>query len=94
FQPANGSSARVRITLFGNGDIPRRSESAEALASSDTLSTSLLDEVVKRVRAEVSTRGENDATSEYLRHVTGALARRALIRAAHRAGVLTEGFNG
>lgn len=94
FAPANGSGARVRITVFGNGDIPRRSESAEELASSDSLSSSLLDEIVKRVRAEVSTRGENNATSEYLRHVTGPLARRALIRAAQRAGVITEGFNG
>jgi carbon-monoxide dehydrogenase medium subunit len=94
FSPANGSGARVRITVFGNGDIPRRSESAEELVSSDSLSSALLDEMVNRVRAEVSTRGETDATSEYLRHVTGPLARRALIRAAQRAGVLTEGFNG
>lgn len=94
FTPANGSGPHVRMTVFGNGDIPRRSESAEELASSDSLSSSLLDEVVKRVRAEVSTRGETNATSEYLRHVTGALARRALIRAAQRAGVLAEDFNG
>jgi carbon-monoxide dehydrogenase medium subunit len=86
FTPANGSRAEVRITVFGNGDIPRRIESAEELAASDSFSPSLLGEIVKRVQAEVSTRGETNATSEYLRHVTGPLARRALIRAAQRAG--------
>jgi aerobic carbon-monoxide dehydrogenase medium subunit len=92
--PSNGACARARITVFGTGGIPRRSEGAETLLAESSLSASLLDEVVASVRAETSARSDVHATARYRRYVAGALARRALLRAAKRAGLATEGLHG
>jgi CO/xanthine dehydrogenase FAD-binding subunit len=92
--PANGICARARITVFGTADIPRPSDGAETLLAGNSLSAAVLDEVVARVQAETSTWSDIQATAEYRRHVIGTLARRAVLRAAKRAGLLKDGFNG
>jgi carbon-monoxide dehydrogenase medium subunit len=92
--PANGVCGRARITVFATGDIPRRCEGAERLLAGETLSASLLDRLVAAVRAETSARSDVRASAEYRRFVAGTLTRRALIRAAKRAGLPAESLNG
>lgn len=92
--PANGKCARARITLFGTADIPHRSNGAEALLAGESLSASLLDEIVALTQAEANTSSDVHATAEYRRYVIGTLARRAVLRAAKKAGLLKDGFNG
>jgi aerobic carbon-monoxide dehydrogenase medium subunit len=92
--PANRICARARITVFGTGEMPRRSDGAETVLAGNSLSAALLDEIVAQVQAETSTCSDIHATAKYRRHLIGALARRAVLRAAKRAGILTEGFSG
>jgi carbon-monoxide dehydrogenase medium subunit len=92
--PANGICARARITVFGTADIQRRSDGGETLLTGTSLSASLLDEIVARVQVETSTQSDMHATADYRRYVIGTLARRAVLRAAKKAGLLKDGFNG
>jgi carbon-monoxide dehydrogenase medium subunit len=92
--PADGACARARITVFGTGYPPARSEAAESFLNGKTWSAALLREVVARVRTETRARSDAQATSEYRRCVAGTLAGRALVRAAQRAGLTRENRHG
>lgn len=92
--PANGICARARITVFGTADIPRRSQAAETLLIGNSLTAALLDAIVARLQSDTTTQSDIHATSAYRRYVLGTLTRRALLRAAKKAGLLTGGFNG
>lgn len=92
--PANGICERARITVFGVADAPRRSESAETMLAGNPLTPSLLDAMVTQLKAEFKTQSDIHATAEYRRYLIGTLARRAVLRAAKRAGVLGDRFNG
>ena len=86
--PENGLCARARITVFGLAGMPRRATAAQMLLEGNSLTRSLLDAAVTRVQAEIKTQGDMHATSDYRRQLIGALARRTLLRAAKRAGLL------
>ncbi|MBV9210979.1 MAG: FAD binding domain-containing protein [Acidobacteria bacterium] len=92
--PADGACARARLTVFGTGYPPARSEAAESLLNGKAWSASLVDEAVACVRRETRARSDAHATSEYRRYVAGTLAGRALVRAAQRAGLMREGCHG
>lgn len=92
--PADGVCARARLTVFGTGYPPARSEAAENLLHGKAWSVSLLDEVVACVRRETRARSDAHATAAYRRYVAGTLTGRALLRAAQRAGLTREGRHG
>ena len=83
-----GVCARARITVFGLADVPRRATAAQALLEGKSVTGPLLDAVVMRVQAETKTQSDIHATADYRRHLIGALAKRTLLRAAKRAGLI------
>lgn len=86
--PEKGVCARARITVFGLADVPRRATAAQALLEGNSLTSSLLDGIVARVQTETKTHSDIHATADYRRHLVGTLARRTVLRAAKRAGLL------
>lgn len=88
--PANGICARARITVFGAADAPRRGNAAEALLTGSSITPALLDEIANQLQAETPTHTDIHATADYRRHLIGALARRTVLRAAKRAGLLKD----
>ena len=88
--PDNGICARARITIFGAAGAPRRNKAAEALLTGNSLTPSLLEAVVTQLQAETPTHSDIHATADYRRHLIGALARRTVLRAAKRAGLMKD----
>jgi carbon-monoxide dehydrogenase medium subunit len=87
---ADGSCSHARITVFGTGTRPQRCARAERLLEGERPSRLLLERSAAAVRAEMNARSDLRATAEYRRLVAGALAHRALARAARRAGLWPE----
>ena len=79
---------RARITVFGLAGVPRRATAAQTLLEGNSLTPSLVDDVVTQVQAESKTQGDIHATSDYRRHLIVTLTRRTLLRAAKRAGLI------
>ncbi len=84
---ARGACVRARLTVFGTGDTPQRCARAESLLEGEALSAPLLERSAAAVQLEMRARNDLRATAEYRRLAAGALAYRALLRAAKRAGL-------
>ena len=88
--PDNGICTRARITVFGAAGAPRRDKAAETLLTGNSLTSSLLDAIVTQLQTETPTQSDIHATADYKRHLIGALAKRTVVRAAKRAGLLKD----
>jgi CO/xanthine dehydrogenase FAD-binding subunit len=73
-----GHAEDVRIALMGVGDIPVRLSQAEAVLEGSEVTDVKLDEVIEALRAGISPNSDNNASSDFRRHLAGVLARRAL----------------
>lgn len=82
--------AASRITVFGTGEPPQRLTEVEEMLAGNSLSQKLLSMAVARVRVVTRAKGDIRATAFYRKQVAGNLTRRALLRAAARAGLSTE----
>jgi aerobic carbon-monoxide dehydrogenase medium subunit len=83
----HGSCTRARVTVFGAGEAPQRCVRAESLLEGERPCAPLLKRSAAALQAEMRARNDLRATAEYRRLAAGALAYRALLRAAKRAGL-------
>ena len=82
----NGSISQARIAMTGIGPTAKRAREAEALLAGRRLESALIEKVIEAVRASVDPETDLHASSDYRRHLVGALAGRALAAAWRRAG--------
>ena len=82
----NGACANARIALFGVGDGPVVSTGAAAVMEGATPGPDVFRAAAAAVEGEVDPPSDIHATAPYRRHLVGVLTRRALARAAERAG--------
>jgi len=80
-----GRMEQPRIALSGVGETPLRAAAAEAMLAGRRLEASLLDEAVASIRSSVEPNSDLHASSDYRRHLLGALAKRAICAAWRRA---------
>ncbi len=80
-----GAINEARIALTGVGPVPLRLRDAEALLEGRALDTNLTDRAVAAMRAAIAPPTDLHASSDYRRHLAGALAGRALANAWRRA---------
>jgi carbon-monoxide dehydrogenase medium subunit len=76
---------QARIALTGVGPTPLRAAAAEALLCGHALEASLTGRAIDAVRAGIAPETDLHASSDYRRHLAGALAGRALAAAWRRA---------
>ncbi len=80
-----GAIRAARIAMMGIGETPVRAADAEALLAGESLTPTVLDAAVEAVRAAVTPETDLHASSDYRRHLVGALTRRTLTEAWNRA---------
>lgn len=92
---AAGSSGyeRARVTVFGTRDVPQRIAAAENILTEGPVSSSRLETVAARVRADAVFHDDSHASAEYRRHLAGVLVLRAFRRAAARTGRVREALH-
>lgn len=78
-------ASETRIALMGVGEMPMRMPELEAMIDGRNLSDTLIDEVVEALRSQIAPNSDLNGSSDYRRHLAGALARRALSDAWSRA---------
>ncbi|HLW47834.1 MAG TPA: xanthine dehydrogenase family protein subunit M [bacterium] len=83
---AAGRVARARVAIAGGGPGPVRLAAAEQALAGAPPSEETFREALARAPLEIEPDGDVHASAEYRRHLTRVLARRALVRAASRAG--------
>jgi carbon-monoxide dehydrogenase medium subunit len=76
----------ARIALTGVAPTPVRASEAEALLVGQKSETKLMAHVTEAVRAAIEPETDLHASSDYRRHLAGALAGRVLAAALQRAG--------
>jgi carbon-monoxide dehydrogenase medium subunit len=88
---AGGVCSACALALTGVGPTPVIAREATAALLGERPGEAALQEVGRRVSAAVQPDSDLHASSDYRRHVAGVLARRALARAAERAGAARNG---
>jgi carbon-monoxide dehydrogenase medium subunit len=73
-----GSAHDVRIGLMGVSDMPLRLSQAEAFLEGSEITDAKLNEAIEVLRAAISPNSDNNASSDFRRHLAGVLAGRAL----------------
>lgn len=86
----NGAASDVRFGMMGVGETPLRLGAVEALIEGREVTARLVDEVVELLNDTLQPNTDLHASSDYRRHLSCALARRALDAAWQRAGRLAE----
>ncbi len=81
----DGQARDVRISLTGVADTPVRMPEAEAALEGSMVSSAKIDESVEALRAAITPNSDNSASSDFRRHLTGAVVRRAVNSAWTRA---------
>ena len=81
-----GAMKEARIALTGVAPTPVRASEAEALLVGQKSETKLMAHVTEAVRAAIEPETDLHASSDYRRHLAGALAGRVLAAALQRAG--------
>jgi CO/xanthine dehydrogenase FAD-binding subunit len=76
----------VRIAVMGVGEMPARLPAAEAALQEGAFSEASVQRAVEALRAEISPNSDLNASSDYRRHLAGALAGRAIRDAWSSAG--------
>lgn len=74
----NDLAADVRVALMGVGDMPIRLSGVEAMLEGREIDQLLIHDAVEMIREQIEPNSDLNASSEYRRHLAGALARRAL----------------
>ena len=82
----NGTCASARIALFGVGDGPVVSTGAAAVLEGAMPNSDVFRAAAATAENEVDPPSDIHATATYRRHLVGVLTRRALAKAAERAG--------
>jgi CO/xanthine dehydrogenase FAD-binding subunit len=82
----DGTIAEARIAMTGIDETAKRASEAEALLNGQTLTPDLIDAAIAAVRAGVNPPTDLHASSDYRRHLIGALVVRSLADAWRRAG--------
>lgn len=78
--------AMARLAAAGVGAVPVRLRAAEAILEREGLADAAIDAAAARAAELVNPDSDIHASAAYRRHLTGVLTRRALQRAAARAG--------
>jgi carbon-monoxide dehydrogenase medium subunit len=86
----DGKASDVRFAMMGVGDTPLRLGSVEALIEGREVTPGLMGEVAELLNDTLQPNTDLHASADYRRHLSGALARRALVAAWLRAGRLME----
>ena len=86
----DGLASDVRFAMMGVGETPLRLGSVEALIEGREITPHLLAEVAELLNDTLQPNTDRHASADYRRHLSGALARRALDAAWRRAGQLVE----
>jgi len=73
-----GLASDVRVVMMGVGDIPMRLSEVEAMLEGHEIDQPLIDGAVDMIREQIEPNSDLNASSDYRRHLAGALARRAL----------------
>jgi carbon-monoxide dehydrogenase medium subunit len=73
-----GLASDVRIAMMGVGDMPMRLSEVEAMLEGRVIDQPLVDNAVDMIRQQIEPNSDLNASSDYRRHLAGALARRAL----------------
>lgn len=84
----NGSCANTRVALFGVGDGPVVSTGSAAVMAGATPGPDAFRAAAAAAEKDVDPHSDIHATAAYRRHLVGVLTRRALARAAERAGTV------
>ncbi len=82
---SGGAVEQARIALTGVGPIPLRATAAEGLLIGHALEPDLVSRAIEVVRATIEPETDLHASSDYRRHLAGALTGRALAAAWRRA---------
>jgi carbon-monoxide dehydrogenase medium subunit len=83
---ADRAIAAARIAITGAGGVPTRAMSAERmLAGVEAVDTAVLDAAARAVMEAIDPSSDLHASADYRRHLAGALTRRVLKAAFHRA---------
>lgn len=83
----DGLVSDVRVALMGVGDMPMRLPAVEAMLEGREINDPLIDRTVEMIREQIEPNSDLNASSDYRRHLAGALARRALSDAWARTEV-------
>ena len=86
----DGLASGVRFAMMGVGETPLRLNSVETLIEGREVTPQLMSEVVELLTDTLQPNTDLHASADYRRHLSGALARRALDSAWRRAGQLVE----
>jgi carbon-monoxide dehydrogenase medium subunit len=81
----NGACTGACLVAMGVGDRPTRSTSIEGVLVGRQPEEALFETAAAAVRAEIEPVGDIHASTDFKRHLTGVLTRRALVRAFDRA---------
>ena len=82
----DGRCAAARLVYLAVGDAPVVARKAAGALAGTTLATAEITGAAEIARGEIDPRDDVHASSEFKRHLAGVLTRRALERAAERAG--------
>jgi carbon-monoxide dehydrogenase medium subunit len=82
---SNGVTANARLGIMGVGDKPLRLAEVERFLEGKALSGPVIDRAIEVMQSEISPQSDLNGSSDYRRHLAGALARRALAEAWQRA---------
>jgi len=82
----DGAASDVRFAMMGVGETPLRLVEIERLVEGNALSDALLDKVAETLSNILNPNTDIHASADYRRHLSGALAKRALRLAWKRAG--------
>lgn len=74
----DGRASDVRVVMMGVGDMPMRLPDVEAMLEGHEIDQPLIDGAVDMIREQIEPNSDLNASSDYRRHLAGALARRAL----------------
>jgi len=81
----SGVCTGASLVAMGVGDRPSRSTTIEGVLVGQEPQEALFDDAAAALRAEIEPIGDIHASSDFKRHLTGVLTRRALARAFDRA---------
>ena len=82
----NGTADRVRIGMTGVGETPLRASEAEDLLAGKAVDAQALEAAASAIEVAVEPNTDLHASADYRRFLVGALDRRAISIAWHRAG--------
>jgi CO/xanthine dehydrogenase FAD-binding subunit len=82
----DGACRRARIALLAAADTPLRAQAAESSLEGSALTEESAAEAARLAVAEINPTGDIHGGTEYRRHLIEGMVRRAIIKAAERAG--------